>query len=451
MKVTGLSLLGIAGSIAVHLAVAVAAVPFLMPKPIPQQHSGESQLALAAMPVKRSRAVEQAPSQTVAEAAPSGGTRAGGQPVPRTRANPQRLSGQMAGAIPVASERMMAKEPQQNLRSALKPSGVRGEPVAVFADPTVSVELAAQAAIQVQDAQPVAAPSPVGTTTVVPRSTEQPAIAQMKPHLPRVSASLDWSGAANMALDTQSVATLSAFLSPGTVAQRDLHDRMTQVMAAPPCARIQTIFDPASGTLELRGHVPEPTLRAPLLAALQAQVGTGLPLRDALRILPHPQCDLLDGIATLGLPQSEEQLTDPDLVGENAQTREYSFAEGDRLTIAMEAPDYPAYVYVDYFDAAGQVIHLRPNAQSLLQSFDPGQAFTIGGAGDIDLRIAPPFGQDIAVAFAASAPLYEGVRPLVEPAVPYLDALRAMIAERRATDPMFRGEWVYVFVETQPR
>jgi hypothetical protein len=62
--------------------------------------------------------------------------------------------------------------------------------------------------------------------------------------------------------------------------------------------------------------------------------------------------------------------------------------------------------------------------------------------------VGPPYGQEIAAAFAASAPLYDGVRPTLEPAVPYLDWLRERVRAVRAGQPDFKGEWVYFFVAT---
>ncbi|WP_146592478.1 DUF4384 domain-containing protein, partial [Puniceibacterium confluentis] len=261
-------------------------------------------------------------------------------------------------------------------------------------------------------------------------------------------AGLEWSGAGSLALDPQSLATLQAFLQPGAAPGQAVRDGMARALAAPDCARVHTAFDADSGTLELRGHVAAAADRAPLLASLREQIGGALELRDRLQILPRPQCALLDAISDLGLPQSEEQLTDSDLVGENAQVREYSFDAGDRLVIDLTAPDYPAYVRVDYFDASGQVLHLMPNERTPLRRFAPGEPFSIGRGDDLDLRIAPPFGQDIAVAFGTSQPLTEPIRPLVEPAEPYLAALRDRVAAARAADPGFRGEWVYLFVAT---
>ncbi|MEX0280925.1 MAG: hypothetical protein AB3N13_06995 [Arenibacterium sp.] len=52
------------------------------------------------------------------------------------------------------------------------------------------------------------------------------------------------------------------------------------------------------------------------------------------------------------------------------------------------------------------------------------------------------------VPLAASNPFYEGLRPIMDPAAPYLEWLKARVTEARAANPDFKGEWVYFFVST---
>jgi hypothetical protein len=220
-----------------------------------------------------------------------------------------------------------------------------------------------------------------------------------------------------------------------------------------PCARLQLSFNPETAVLELRGHLPDNGLRAPVLAALQAQMGRDIAVSDQMRLLPRPQCGALSGISTVGLPQSTDQITNPLLLGADAQARVLSYSGGEKLFFDLTAPDYPAYLYVDYFDAAGDVIHLSPNATVALQLAPPKSALRIGtkSAGDpgLQITVGPPYGQEIAVAFAASSPLYAGHRPLIESAPAYLDFLREQIARAKAKDADFKGEWVYFLIETQ--
>jgi hypothetical protein len=271
----------------------------------------------------------------------------------------------------------------------------------------------------------------------------------------RATASLAFAGGDGGAVDALSIAAFAAFTRPAAAAagQDPVRDGVAAALSSVACARLQAVFDPDSATLAVQGHVPDDSARAPVLAALQAQVGGSITVADRLLVLPEPQCGALGGIAAVGLPQSTAQLSDPRIVGPDAHAREYRFTGGQALTLDLMAPDYPAVVYVDFFDAAGNVIHLQPNEIVPLERLSPRQEVTIGAARPdgfpfLSITVGPPYGQEIAVAFAASAPLYVGLRPTVEPAAPYLAFLRERVAAARAADPGFKGEWVYFFVAT---
>ena len=270
---------------------------------------------------------------------------------------------------------------------------------------------------------------------------------------------LAWTGDSNARMDAQSLATVQAFMAPenpdaSLASVGGVRDTLSGVLASLPCSRLQATFDPQFGGLRIVGHVPDPKQESTLLANLHYSIGPNIPVLTDLRILPAPQCAALAGISTLGLPQSSEHLTNPRVVGADTFAHVFDFREGDRLILDLKAPEYEAYIHIDYFDANGQVIHLVPNAtvpairhtaDSIVRIGDPTSEQTA-----LDIRIAPPFGQEIAVALATSVPLYEAPRPLVEPAEPYLDWLRGRIAEARITEPHFKGEWAYFFVTTGP-
>ncbi|MCB1340267.1 MAG: DUF4384 domain-containing protein [Pseudooceanicola sp.] len=245
-------------------------------------------------------------------------------------------------------------------------------------------------------------------------------------------------------------------MQPGDTAQGDpLRDGLSSLLSQVPCSRLQVAFDPDTATLQLNGHIPEAGLAAPVLAALQSQMGSDIHVSDDIRILPRPQCGALSGIADVGLPQSNDQSTNPLLIGEASQARNLDFVKDQRLWFDLTAPEYDAYVYVDYFDADGNVIHLAPNDQVPLALSPRDTSLTVGTRLDTDtglkIVIGPPYGQEIAVAFAASERLYDGERPLVEPAAPYLDFLKSRVAALRAQHEDFKGEWVYFFVTTKER
>lgn len=271
----------------------------------------------------------------------------------------------------------------------------------------------------------------------------------------RITAELAFTGADDVALDPQALATIQSFMQPGDPGSTaaEARDALEALLSQVPCSRLQAEFDPDSGTIALRGHIPDEELRAPVLAALQAQVGQGIVVTDSMLILPRPQCGALAGIGAVGLPQSTDQVTNPRIVGNDAHARVFAYRDGDSLVLEMQAPDYDAYVYVDYYDAAGNVIHLVPNDIVPLTLHPAGSVMVVGRAADgqpaLEITIAPPYGQEIAVAFAASVPLYDGLRPTVEDAGSYLAWLAERVAQARAADPGFKGEWVYFFVATR--
>jgi len=180
-------------------------------------------------------------------------------------------------------------------------------------------------------------------------------------------------------------------------------------------------------------------------------IGKAITVGNDLLHLPSPQCDVLGRVASLGLPQSTDQSDDPLVVGQAAQARIERFAGGQTLSLTLQTPDYPAWVYVDYYDNAGNVLHLIPNDHVPLRRHAPESALIIGGDGEyfsaLDLTISEPYGRDIIVAYATSSPLSDDVRPIAEAAGPYLEWLRERIAARQERDGI-RGEWVYLFVDT---
>lgn len=274
------------------------------------------------------------------------------------------------------------------------------------------------------------------------------------------TAALAWSGDGSGTVDPVSLAAIQAFMQPGDLSVSDasagrVKDSISAILASVPCARLQTEFRPDTGALELRGHIPEEDLRGPVLAALQAQVGGDIPVADNILLLPRPQCGALAGISSIGLPQSTDQLTDPRVIGPDTHARVYSFTEGQRLTFDLVGADYEAVVYIDYFDAEGMVLHLQPNEIVGLERVAAEAVLQIGeerlDGPSLNITVAPPFGQEIMVAMAASHPLYEGLRPIREPAEAYLRFMTERVAEARETHPDFKGEWVYFFVRTTPR
>ena len=486
-------------SLLAHFGFGFLLLIALQPIIPPQQPSPESSLSLAAHPVQRSRAqAQEAPSEKLAAAERQDqGVNTGPVPLsiaqsvqpPSVPLTASRRSESALSAAPPAPltglEKSPPKEelsteplPVENVAQILPPlADVASQPPAPIAVPPRVPALAElQAALgQISALEATTAtltPSP--PAPAAPGEIKETALTEIAPTLSaqnpastvadqaeiksdQITAALAFQGDSSATLDPLSVALFQSFTQPGDLPADSqlLRDGLAGLLASVPCSRLQISFNPETAQLELRGHLPENALRVPVLGALQQLVGKDIALSDKMRLLPRPQCGALSGIASVGLPQSTDQITNPMLLGPDAQARVLSYRGGDRLFFDLTAPDYPAYIYVDYFDAGGNVLHLAPNTSVPLAQSEIKEALRVGAkhADDpgLQIKVAPPYGQEIAVAFAASEPLYQGLRPLSEPAAPYLDFLRHRVAAARNRSADFKGEWVYFLVETMAR
>ena len=379
-------------------------------------------------------------------------------PLAVTAANfaPATLVAMTAGTLPLAVPAVVVTGPAPAPSLAL-PTTL---PPAPTLQPRAAPGDVVPVALPDPDSLPVADPDPdnllPGLPDFVPARPGLPdfaPLASAAPNAQRLRAALAFSGA-DGDVDPISIAAFQIFMQPGdiTASGDRLRDGVTGLLAQVPCSRMQVIFDPDTATLQVNGHIPDDDLRAPVLAALRQQMGASITVSDNILILPRPQCGALSGIANVGLPQSTDQITNPLVIGDDAHVRVFSFSEGQLLSLDMTAPDYDAFIYLDYFDADGMVLHLEPNEYAPLRQANAQSAKQIGARSmqDVGLKlvISPPFGQEIAVAFAASEPLYQGLRPIQEPAAPYLEWLQQQVENARANNPDFKGEWVYFFVST---
>ena len=364
---------------------------------------------------------------------------------------------QPVAAVVTTAQPAIATTQAAELVAAALPAVVRSDSVSAQIQPNAAPVPAAQpvaAALPQTNAQGDDLPPAAPDTQLAPSQHLDAALTEpATPNAQKLKAALAFNGG-DGDVDPVSVAAFQSFMHPGDIAASGdaLRDGVEGLLAQVPCSRLQVGFDPETATLQVNGHIPEGDLRAPVLAALQAQMGADIAVSDNILILPRPQCGALSGIAGVGLPQSTDQNTNPLVIGEDAHARVFQFTKGNLLSLDMTAPDYDAVIYLDYFDAEGNVLHLEPNEYAPLRRATAKTIQAIGAKtmqdAGIKLVIGPPYGQEIAVAFAASQPLYDGLRPVQEPAAPYLDWLKTQVAQARADNTGFKGEWVYFFVTT---
>jgi hypothetical protein len=300
--------------------------------------------------------------------------------------------------------------------------------------------------------------APRSDQVLPPRILDSSRAPEVIPDADAVTAVAAFSADLATSLSEGALDAVEAFLVPDPGAEGlALRDGIAERLAGVACARVQTAFDPETGALELRGHVPDPRDRVRLANAVRAELGGALPVVDRLLELPRPQCEVLSGLAAAGIPQSTEQFTNPLIIGENSHARVYDFREGEVMQLDIGGADYDGWLYLDYYDSAGEVLHLAPNeavspvrlAARAVAKFGGGGAADVA-AGRVRLEVGAPFGKDIAVALVTSAPLFDDLRPTREPIADYLAALALRVEDLRRRYPDFKAEWVYLFISTAP-
>ena len=97
---------------------------------------------------------------------------------------------------------------------------------------------------------------------------------------------------------------------------------------------------------------------------------------------------------------------------------------GEPLTVDIRGPSFDGYIYVDYFDVEGEVLHLFPNDQDKI-NFKPARAHIILGRSPFARCwiLGGSTGEQLVTLVAATEPLFLDQRAEVENARVYLPTL----------------------------
>jgi hypothetical protein len=308
--------------------------------------------------------------------------------------------------------------------------------------PTISAQAPTQAE-QVSAASDVPASldprvRPDSTADMVPHAPDVVALASEAPS----EATSPTSG------DKPQVAAIVAPPRPDALAI-DPAQEIETVVTGYGCARINAHYD-ISGGIVLSGHVKSDVDRANMLTRLESVPGVHRVDDANLHIVGEPYCRVL---AFLGRPEfvrSSDQRVGMAEFGNPAQSDVKHLSAGMPLEIAVRAPDFPSYVYVDYFSVNGKVYHLLPVKAVQTSKFEPGKQFVLGGnkGAGFNMTVAAPFGLDFAVAIASTEPLFHDLRPLQEDASDYLKAVAGAIERLKQAGTPPRLEYAYWLIYT---
>jgi hypothetical protein len=129
-----------------------------------------------------------------------------------------------------------------------------------------------------------------------------------------------------------------------------------------------------------------------------------------------------------------------------------AFMGGDRLIVDLKTPTYKSWLYVDYFALDGSVVHMMPSPGEDFNEGDPRDSFQLGEPGDIGLwEVAPPFGNEMIVVLATSAPIFEDARGQLEEANDYRAALRKRLKVLESESGKAKISADFVVIKTEPK
>ncbi len=109
------------------------------------------------------------------------------------------------------------------------------------------------------------------------------------------------------------------------------------------------------------------------------------------------------------------------------------FVEGERPVFEVITPDFPGFLYVDYYMADGKVFHLLPNNTSQLKT-NANQLIFIGKKGATrQWEIVKPFGKEVMSVIISKLPLFESFRDEIEDSGVYSSAMRLALFQNKNT------------------
>lgn len=175
------------------------------------------------------------------------------------------------------------------------------------------------------------------------------------------------------------------------------------------------------GRIAITGTATSESIRPQLHAILERDT-PGRPHRIDLRLASPILCDPLTLIEA---PRTANDVAPAALAIRLAEP-DAIYRGGQELLFDVTAPDFPAYLQVDYYTADGNVVHLLPNPLETSGAAEPRASRRLGdrAAGGRFWTIGPPYGNELIVVVASASPLFPTPRPEAEPAAAYLPELK---------------------------
>jgi serine/threonine-protein kinase len=124
--------------------------------------------------------------------------------------------------------------------------------------------------------------------------------------------------------------------------------------------------------------------------------------------------------------------------------------QGDLLKPQIALPDYPAWITVDYLQSDGSITHLYPRSTDKPRREPAGSLMVLGDPAKTAFPVDTPFGTDMIIAIASSAPVVAPHRPDEEKSAPYLAALARTLQSAQRANARISASAILVTTEPAP-
>jgi hypothetical protein len=207
----------------------------------------------------------------------------------------------------------------------------------------------------------------------------------------------------------------AAYFRPWTpsVSVPELQAGVAGFVAGYSCAALDYAIGP-DRSVTVSGFIPTAADRDRLRGQITGLQGAGKTKFD-VRLRPWPFCELTALLAPLATADAGAPVL------ALASGAKHAYVD-QRLTLDARMPDFDGFVYLDYWDEEGKVLHLLPNDRQRLNLrparnqlvFAPKNCWSLGGN----------TGEQLVTLIAASKRLFSPDRPEVENAKDYLASLK---------------------------
>ncbi|OZB29328.1 serine/threonine-protein kinase [Acidiphilium sp. 34-64-41] len=184
-------------------------------------------------------------------------------------------------------------------------------------------------------------------------------------------------------------------------------------------------------------------------AALTGIVGTGeqqalntaatsaippLPVTLALEPFTGPYCGVLDAVRADAPPFA----ADPDRLRLRLAHHATRLGAGQHIVVDLTLPDFAGYAEVDYISSSGAIYRLYPSPALPAALLPASDHLVLGKSAAASWAVAKPFGRDMILAIASSAPINTMPKSLSGDMKTFLPALKATLAKLQAQGATIR-------------